>query len=117
MNVRNWIYVEDHCEAIWKVLTKGTARRIYNIAGKSSYSNLTLVRDILQKMNYSNDNINYIADRLGHDFRYAINADRINFELGYEPPNDFDAALARTIDWYIDNAEWWRSKIGESGSS
>lgn len=117
MNIRNWIYVEDHCKAIWEVLTNGTARRIYNIAGKSSYSNIVLVRNILRRMDYSNENISYIADRLGHDFRYAINADRINLELGYEPSNDFDESLARTIDWYIDNVDWWQSKISESSSS
>ncbi len=110
-NIRNWIQVEDHCDAIWAVLQKGKKREIYNVAGKTNLSNIEIVNLILEKMNYSNTNLKFVTDRLGHDFRYAINANKINLELEFSPKREFHLELSKTIEWYVGNQDWWQHKL------
>ncbi len=105
-NVRDWIHVEDHCRALWTVLTKGQSGRIYNVGGNSERTNLEVVRAILKHLGKPESLIRFVKDRPGHDFRYAIDATRIGDELGWRPTFDFDVGLKRTIDWYLANQEW-----------
>lgn len=105
-NVRDWLYVEDHCSAIWTVLKKGDEGRVYNIGGNSEKQNIEVVRAILRHLDKSEELITFVKDRPGHDFRYAIDASRIKTELGWEPSINFEDGLAKTIDWYIENEEW-----------
>lgn len=105
-NVRDWLYVEDHCRALWMALTKGRAGRVYNIGGNSERTNLQVVKAILRHMDKPESLITYVKDRPGHDFRYAIDAGRIKNELGWTPTVDFESGLARTIEWYLGNQVW-----------
>ncbi|HTG00210.1 MAG TPA: dTDP-glucose 4,6-dehydratase [Nitrospirota bacterium] len=117
-NVRDWLYVEDHCEAIWSILQKGKAGETYNIGGECEKKNIDVVEsvcDILQQLRPRTgggayrDLITYVTDRPGHDRRYAINCDKIKRELGWKQRSTFDDGLRRTIQWYIDNAAWVNS--------
>ncbi|HKQ47834.1 MAG TPA: dTDP-glucose 4,6-dehydratase [Phycisphaerae bacterium] len=105
-NVRDWLYVEDHCRALWTVLTRGTAGRVYNIGGNSEKTNLEVVKTLLKRLNKPESLISFVKDRPGHDFRYAIDASRIKNELGWSPSVAFEAGLARTIDWYLSHQDW-----------
>ncbi len=105
-NVRDWLYVEDHCRAIWTVLTRGAPGRVYNIGGNSEKTNLDVVKAILKRLKKPESLISFVKDRPGHDFRYAIDASRIKIELGWTPSVDFEAGLARTIDWYLSQQKW-----------
>jgi dTDP-glucose 4,6-dehydratase len=106
LNVRDWLYVEDHCRAIWTALTRGQPGRTYNIGGNSERTNLDVVRAILRHMDKPERLITFVKDRPGHDRRYAIDAARIRTELGWSPSVDFESGLARTIDWYLSNQQW-----------
>ena len=114
-NVRDWIHVDDHCEAILAVLERGRAGRVYNIGGDNERSNRELTDAVLQIMGKGPDMIRPVADRLGHDRRYAIDASRITSELGWRPTrSDWPAALVGTVQWYVENRSWWqRIKNGE----
>jgi dTDP-glucose 4,6-dehydratase len=105
-NVRDWLYVEDHCRAIWMALTRGAAGRVYNVGGNSERTNLEVVKAILRHMGKPESLISFVKDRPGHDFRYAIDASRSKRELGWEPTFEFDTGLGRTIDWYLSNQPW-----------
>jgi len=105
-NVRDWLYVEDHCRALWAALTRGQPGRVYNIGGNSERTNLQVVKTILQRLKKPESLIKYVKDRPGHDFRYAIDASRIKRELGWTPSVDFETGLARTIDWYLSRQDW-----------
>lgn len=105
-NVRDWLYVEDHCRALWLALTKGTPGRVYNIGGNSERTNLEVVKAILRHMGKPESLISFVKDRPGHDFRYAIDASRIHRELGWSPTVDFETGLGRTIDWYLAHQPW-----------
>ena len=105
-NVRDWLYVEDHCSALWAVLTKGDAGRVYNIGGNSEKRNLAVVVAILRYLDKPDSLIQFVTDRPGHDFRYAIDASRIYEELGWQPSVSFETGLAQTIQWYLDNQDW-----------
>jgi dTDP-glucose 4,6-dehydratase len=105
-NVRDWLYVEDHCRALWTVLTRGQPGRTYNIGGNSERTNLQVVKTILRRLEKPESLIKFVKDRPGHDFRYAIDASRIKNELGWSPSVDFEAGLARTIDWYLSHQAW-----------
>ncbi len=105
-NVRDWLYVEDHCSAIWTVLRNGEDGRVYNIGGNSEKQNIEVVRAILRHLDKKEDLITYVKDRPGHDFRYAIDASRIHTELGWEPSISFEDGLAKTIEWYLNNPTW-----------
>jgi dTDP-glucose 4,6-dehydratase len=115
MNVRDWLYVEDHCQAIWTVLNHGTFGEIYNIGGNNEMTNRTIDETILRDMGTSWDQgVQYVKDRPGHDRRYAIDAGKIKRELGWEPKHRFDEAIKTTIRWFKDNQNWWRAiKSGE----
>jgi len=106
-NVRDWLYVGDHCTAVDAVLRRGTPGGIYNIGGCNEMKNLDLVEMLVDKLGKSRDLIRFVKDRPGHDRRYAIDADKIMTELGWKPSVDFDRGLAATIDWYLANRPWW----------
>lgn len=106
MNVRDWLYVYDHCEAIDEVLHKGKIGQIYNIGGHNEKTNLEITHLILDAMGKDESSIEYVQDRLGHDRRYAISNDKITAELGWEPSVTFEQGIKMTIDWYLNNQEW-----------
>ena len=117
-NVRDWLFVEDHCDAIHSVLTQGKIGDTYNIGGNNEIQNIDIVKIICEKMDeYSprkqNGNyeelITYVTDRPGHDFRYAIDATKISNELGWQPKENFETGIEKTIRWYLENREWWQS--------
>ncbi|HEX7009472.1 MAG TPA: dTDP-glucose 4,6-dehydratase, partial [Phycisphaeraceae bacterium] len=109
LNVRDWIHVEDHCEAVLTVLEKGEPGQVYNIGGNNERSNLELTHAILQVMGHDQSMIQHVQDRLGHDRRYAIDAGKIHRELGWQPTRSaWPHALARTVQWYIDHPDWWQ---------
>ncbi len=114
-NVRDWLHVEDHCEAVLTVLEKGRTGETYCIGGNNERSNLELTHAILQIMGKDESSIEYVTDRLGHDRRYAIDASKIKHELGWEPTRSaWPDALENTVRWYVDNETWWRRvKSGE----
>jgi dTDP-glucose 4,6-dehydratase len=114
LNVRDWIHVRDHCEAILVVLDGAKPGSIYNIGGNSELPNLKIARHILKNLGHDESMIEYVKDRPGHDRRYAMNITRINSDLGWTPRIDFEGGLAETIDWYKGNESWWRRiKTGE----
>ena len=115
MNVRDWLYVEDHCDAIWTVLNKGTPGEVYNIGGNNEMTNRQITETILREMGKNWDEcVQYVKDRPGHDRRYAIDASKIKRELGWEPKHRFEEAIKTTIQWYRDHETWWRAiKSGE----
>jgi dTDP-glucose 4,6-dehydratase len=111
VNVRDWLFVQDHCSAIDAVLHRGTAGEVYNIGGNNEWKNIDVVRLILQKLGKPESLITYVKDRPGHDLRYAIDASRICTELGWQPSVDFSHGIERTIEWYVHNERWWRRVI------
>jgi dTDP-glucose 4,6-dehydratase len=114
MNVRDWLYVEDHCEAIDLIISKGKMGETYCIGGNSEKTNLEITKKIIELMGKSEDAIEYVKDRLGHDRRYAIDFSKIKNELGWEPKINFDEGLKATIEWYKNNESWWKNiKSGE----
>jgi dTDP-glucose 4,6-dehydratase len=115
LNVRDWLHVDDHCEAILTVLEKGKAGEVYNIGGNNERSNLELTHMILKLMGKGHDMIQPVKDRPGHDRRYAIDASKIKRELGWQPTRSaWPAALESTVRWYVDHPQWWkRVKSGE----
>lgn len=104
--VRDWLYVYDHCTAIWRVLEKAPSGEIYNIGGCNEKPNLEVVRLILKHLNKPDTLIKHVKDRPGHDRRYAIDAGKIMRELGWRPSVTFEQGIAQTIDWYLANAQW-----------
>jgi dTDP-glucose 4,6-dehydratase len=115
MNVRDWLYVEDHCEAVWAVLNRGRAGEVYNIGGNNELTNRRLTETMLRELGKGWDgSVQYVKDRPGHDRRYAIDAGKMARELGWSPKHCFDEAIRTTIRWYIEHEPWWRSiKTGE----
>jgi dTDP-glucose 4,6-dehydratase len=114
LNVRDWIYVEDHCRALDTVLQKGKPGEVYNIGANEEKTNLELIHRLLDIMGKSSELITFVADRPGHDRRYALDITKISTELGWKPAYSFDKALSATVDWYINNEAWWRKiKSGE----
>lgn len=106
LNVRDWLYVYDHCEAIDEVLHKGQIGQVYNIGGHNEKTNLEITHLILDSMGKDESSIEYVQDRLGHDRRYAISNDKITAELGWEPSVTFEQGIKMTIDWYLNNQDW-----------
>ena len=106
LNVRDWLYVYDHCEAIDTVLHKGKIGEIYNIGGHNEKTNLEITHLILEAMGKDESSIKYVEDRLGHDRRYAISNDKISTELGWSPSITFEEGIKLTIEWYLSNQEW-----------
>ena len=107
LNVRDWLHVDDHCAAILAVLQKAPAGRVYNIGGNCERTNLWIVRRILEILGRPESLITYVEDRLGHDWRYAIDASRIHDELGWKPTRRLDDGLAETVEWYLDTGHDW----------
>ena len=106
LNIRDWLYVEDHCEAIDLVFHKGISGERYNIGGHNERRNIQIVKLILQRLGKSEDLIEHVADRKGHDYRYAIDPTKIKNELGWEPKTKFEDGIIKTIDWYLANPDW-----------
>jgi dTDP-glucose 4,6-dehydratase len=114
LNVRDWIYVEDHCSAIDAVLHHGHPGEVYNIGGNAEKTNREITSVILQQLQKPDSLIKHVADRLGHDRRYAIDNTKVKKELGWTPAYNFDDGMRATIQWYLDNRQWWeRVKSGE----
>lgn len=109
LNVRDWLYVYDHCSAIDTVLHKGNIGEIYNIGGHNEKTNIEITKLILNAMGKDESSIEYVQDRLGHDRRYAISNDKIQSKLGWEPSLTFEEGIKITIDWYLNNQDWIKS--------
>lgn len=107
-NIRDWIFVDDHCDAIMTVFRKGKSGESYNIAGHNELSNNYIVRKILEILGKPTRLIKYVSDRPGHDFRYSLNSLKIQRELGWKPKYTFEKGLDITIEWYLHNKEWWK---------
>jgi dTDP-glucose 4,6-dehydratase len=105
-NIRDWIYVRDHCTALYEVLMKGEAGRVYNIGGDQERRNIEVVKAILSIVGKPESLIKYLTDRPGHDFRYAMDNTRITGELGWKPSITFEEGLERTVSWYLSNGTW-----------
>jgi dTDP-glucose 4,6-dehydratase len=105
-NVRDWIYVEDHCRAIWLAYEKGRSGEAYNIGARNERENIEVVKAILDAVGKPYDLIKFVTDRLGHDRRYAIDPQKVETELGWKPQTDWQTGLKKTIDWYLANEEW-----------
>ena len=110
-NVRDWLYVEDHCRAIDMILEKGKVGEVYNIGGHNERSNLDVVKTILKQLGKPESLITFVGDRKGHDLRYAIDPSKIHGELGWLPETKFDDGIRQTIDWYLNNESWWKNII------
>ncbi|SDJ09270.1 dTDP-glucose 4,6-dehydratase [Halanaerobium congolense] len=108
-NVRDWLYVEDHCRAIDLILHKGQDGEVYNIGGHNERSNIEVVKTILDELDKPESLITFVKDRAGHDLRYAIDPAKISNELSWEPNILFDEGIKKTIKWYLDNKEWWEN--------
>jgi dTDP-glucose 4,6-dehydratase len=118
LNVRDWLYVEDHCEALRLVLEKGGVGEVYNIGGRCERTNIEIVNEICALLDRVCPNsgftpysslITYVKDRPGHDRRYAINSSKIEKELGWRPKETFETGLEKTIRWYLENSKWVES--------
>ena len=117
LNIRDWLYVEDHCSAIDIVLHKGKIGEVYNIGGNNERTNIQIVKTIIKHLHNNVDNlitedlIKYVEDRKGHDLRYGIDPEKIHTELGWLPETSFETGIIKTIDWYISNKEWMKNVI------
>lgn len=106
LNVRDWLYVEDHCKAIDMIIHNGVAGEVYNVGGHNEKQNIEVVKTILRRLSKPETLITYVKDRAGHDLRYAIDPTKIFNALGWEPETDFDSGMEKTIQWYLNNTEW-----------
>ena len=111
LNVRDWLYVEDHCSAIDLILQSGKEGLVYNIGGHNEMRNIDIVKLIVHALGKSEDLITYVTDRKGHDMRYAIDPSFIHSELGWLPETKFENGIVKTIQWYLDNKPWWENII------
>ena len=111
LNVRDWLYVTDHCVAIDTVLHKGRIGEVYNIGGNNEWKNIDIVKLLLKKLNKPESLLTFVKDRLGHDRRYAIDQTKIMNELGWKPAFTFEDGIAKTIEWYLEHEPWWRRII------
>ena len=110
-NVRDWLYVEDHCAAIDLIIRNGKVGNVYNIGGHNEKTNLEVVKTILEKLGKPESLIDYVTDRPGHDMRYAIDASKIEAELGWSPKTMFNDGIDKTVKWYLENKDWWEPII------
>ncbi|MEC3333278.1 dTDP-glucose 4,6-dehydratase [Bacillus cereus] len=111
LNVRDWLHVEDHCQAIDLVLHKGKNGEVYNVGGNNERTNIEIVKTILKALDKPESLIKYVTDRPGHDRRYAIDATKLCEELGWSPKYNFDTGIEQTIKWYLENQDWWKNII------
>ena len=116
-NIRDWLYVDDHAQALCKILFEGRTGENYNVGGNAEVSNLDVVRSIcrlldelspMSNMSKHEEQIEFVLDRPGHDFRYAIDSTKIRNELGWRPIETFETGLRRTVEWYLSNSDWWK---------
>ena len=108
-NVRDWLHVSDHCEAIDLIIHKGKVGEVYNVGGHNERTNLEVVKTILKALDKPESLIKFVTDRPGHDMRYAIDPTKLETELGWKPKYNFDTGIAQTIEWYLNNKEWWQN--------
>ena len=108
-NIRDWIFVDDHCEAIYKVLLEGKSGESYNISANNEVDNLTIVKKILEILDKPQDLIKYVEDRPGHDFRYSLDSSKVRSELNWSENTNFNDGLKKTVDWYLSNPSWWQN--------
>ncbi len=113
-NVRDWLHVEDHAEALWVVMTRGRIGAVYNIGGESEATNLAVVRTILARLGKPESLLQFVADRPGHDRRYAMDISLLRGELGWTPRRSFGEGLASTVDWYLGHRAWWERVLSEA---
>lgn len=111
INVRDWLYVEDHCKAIDLILHKGRAGEVYNVGGHNEKQNIEIVKLICKELGKPESLITYVSDRKGHDMRYAIDPAKIHEELGWLPETKFEDGIRKTISWYLNHREWWQNII------
>ena len=111
LNIRDWLYVEDHCRAIDLIIHKGRVGEVYNVGGHNEMKNIDIVKIICKELGKPESLITYVADRKGHDMRYAIDPTKIHNELGWLPETKFADGIKKTIKWYLDNKEWWETII------
>jgi len=111
LNVRDWLYVEDHCKAIDMIIHNGKVGEVYNIGGHNEKTNIYIVKKILELLGKPESLITYVTDRKGHDLRYAIDPTKIKNELGWEPDTMFDDGIIKTVNWYLENRDWWENII------
>lgn len=110
-NIRDWLYVEDHCKAIDLIIHSGKIGEVYNIGGHNEMKNIDIVKIICKSLGKSEDLITYVSDRKGHDMRYAIDPSKIYDELGWSPETKFSDGIQKTIAWYLDNRSWWEEIV------
>ena len=110
-NVRDWLYVLDHCKAVDLIFHRGKAGETYNIGGHNEMKNIDIVKIICRELGKPESLITYVADRKGHDMRYAIDPTKIHNELGWLPETKFEDGIKKTIQWYLDNKDWWEEII------
>ena len=110
-NVRDWLYVEDHCSAIDLIIHNGREGEVYNIGGHNERTNLQVVKTVLKELNKGEELITFVKDRAGHDMRYAIDPTKIHNELGWLPQTAFDDGIKKTVKWYLENKKWWENII------
>ncbi|MEG1656795.1 MAG: dTDP-glucose 4,6-dehydratase [Christensenellaceae bacterium] len=110
-NVRDWLYVVDHCIAIDRIIHDGRVGEVYNIGGHNERTNLQVVKTILKQLNKPESLITYVTDRAGHDQRYAIDPTKMKNELGWAPTTTFDEGIKKTVEWYLENEDWWKNII------
>ena len=108
LNVRDWLYVDDHCKAIDMIIHSGKVGEIYNVGGHNEKTNMQVVRTILKAVGKGEELITHVKDRPGHDMRYAIDPTKIKNELGWFPETPFEKGIEMTINWYLDNKDWWQ---------
>ena len=108
-NIRDWIFVDDHCEAVYNVLLKGKSGESYNISANNEVDNLTIVKKILGILDKPQDLIKSVEDRPGHDFRYSLDSSKVRSELNWSENTNFDDGLKKTVDWYLSNPKWWQN--------
>ncbi len=111
LNVRDWLYVEDHCRAIDLIIHNGKIGEVYNVGGHNEKSNIDIVKIILKQLGKSEDLITFVEDRKGHDMRYAIDPTKIYNDLGWLPETKFEDGIKKTIEWYLENQDWWKEII------
>ena len=111
LNVRDWLYVEDHCKAIDLIIHKGTVGEVYNVGGHNEMRNIDIVKLICKELGKPESLITHVADRKGHDMRYAIDPTKIHNELGWLPETKFEDGIKKTVKWYLENREWWEEII------
>ncbi|MDX1450114.1 MAG: dTDP-glucose 4,6-dehydratase, partial [Acidimicrobiia bacterium] len=114
LNVRDWLHVQDHADALWTVLTRGEPGEVYNIGGEAEVQNITIVKTLLELLGKPDSLITYVTDRPGHDRRYAMDITKIGRTLGWKPQRNLDTGLAHTVTWYLEHRDWWERILNEA---